>query len=71
MLNNTFNMMFVFIAGIALLAVIILSIYMIIRNNKTNQNNSTSKAIEILNQKYALGEMSEEEYIKKKEILRK
>jgi len=71
MLNNTFSMMFVFIAGIALIAVIILSIYMIIRNNKAKQNNSTYKAIDILNQKYALGEMSEEEYIKKKEILRK
>jgi putative membrane protein len=71
MLNNTFSMMFVFIAGIALFAVIILSIYMIIKNNKSKDNNNKSKAIEILNQKYALGEISEEEYIKKKEILRK
>lgn len=43
-------------------AVVIILARMFIKNSRTSNNSSSNRAIEILKEKYASGEISEEEY---------
>ncbi len=45
-----------------ILVVVIIIARMLIKNSKTSGNSSPNKAIEILKERYASGEISEEEY---------
>lgn len=60
------------ILRIALLAVIVYFIYKLFVKNKHNITGpSCSSAVEILNERFAKGEISEEEYIAKKKQINK
>lgn len=62
--------------GILVLIIVIAAIYIILRNNNTNiftknrNVNHKEDALEILKRRLASGEISEEEFEKKKEILK-
>lgn len=55
---------------IGVLVIVVLVIFALSRylqnSGSTSQNNSSSKAIEILDERYARGEITDEEYKKKK-----
>ncbi|MCY6370192.1 SHOCT domain-containing protein [Clostridium ganghwense] len=55
--------------GVAWILAIALLIMFIVKSSKKKQNNNL--ALEILNKRFASGEISEEEYVKRKEVLRK
>ncbi|MGO1470682.1 MAG: SHOCT domain-containing protein [Tissierella sp.] len=65
-----YNIMGSWIVPIILIAIIGISIYMIVNNKKDNNNTRSNSALEILNERYAKGEINDEEYKKKKENLR-
>ncbi|MFA0816150.1 MAG: SHOCT domain-containing protein [Anaerofustis sp.] len=54
-----------------IVAAVVFAVIMIVRRNKVVSHRSNSAAIEALNLKYASGEITEEEYLKRKEVLRK
>ncbi len=67
-----FGMMGGGLFGIVIIGVVI---YLLLNNNGSfrhdrNIDSSTNNALDILNERYAKGELSEEEYLKKKQILR-
>lgn len=59
----------IFMGAVYILALVFLAIF-IFKGTKKKQSNNNF-ALEILNKRFAAGEISEEEYIKRKEILRK
>jgi len=63
------NMSLSWLIPLVVLLVIALSIYMINKNNNDNKINKES-ALDILDKRYANGEIDEEEYLKKKKILK-
>jgi putative membrane protein len=63
------NMLIVWLIPIVLLLIIGISLFMIRKNNKENSKESNSSALEILNERYAKGEIDEEEYNRKKNNL--
>ncbi|MGB3160878.1 MAG: SHOCT domain-containing protein [Carnobacterium sp.] len=63
------NMSLSWLIPLVVLLVIALSIYMINKNNNDNKTNKES-ALDILDKRYANGEIDEEEYLKKKKILK-
>ncbi|WP_130806087.1 SHOCT domain-containing protein [Senegalia massiliensis] len=63
------NMLIVWLIPIVLLLIIGISLFMIRKNNKKNSKESNSSALEILNERYAKGEIDEEEYNRKKNNL--
>jgi len=63
------NMMILWSIPIVILLIIGVSIYMIRQNNKRKDINSSS-ALNILNKKFAKGEIDEEEYERKKKNLK-
>lgn len=72
---NSFNEMFsymfiVWFIPITLLIIIVFSTYMIIRNKKSSLPIESEYSLNILNERFAKGEISEEEYIKKKDMIR-
>lgn len=63
------NMSLSWLIPLVVLLVIVLSIYMINKNNNDNKTNKES-ALDILDKRYANGEINEDEYLKKKKILK-
>jgi len=63
------NMSLSWFIPLVVLLVIALSIYMINKNNNDNKTNKES-ALDILDKRYANGEINEDEYLKKKKILK-
>jgi putative membrane protein len=57
--------------GIILFGLIIYAIFTLINGTRFNENryNRRNDALEILNEKYARGEISDEEYVRKKAML--
>ena len=66
-----FNMVIVWLIPITLLLVIALSIYMVNRNKKTKYQPTNSTSLKILNERFAKGEINEEEYMRMKKIVNK
>lgn len=71
MMSNGWGwIMMIFILIIVVLGVLVLFRYLQ-HSGSATQNNSSSKAIDLLNERYARGELSDEEYKRKKsEILK-
>ncbi|SEK17617.1 putative membrane protein [Carnobacterium iners] len=63
------NMFLMFLIPLVILLVVGLSIYMINKNNNENRGDKET-ALDILDKRYANGEIDEEEYLKKKKILK-
>ena len=63
------NMLIVWPIPIILLLIISISIYMIGKNKKQNNQIRSSPSLEILNKRFAKGEIDEEEYNNKKRNL--
>lgn len=63
------NMFSAWLIPLIILLVIVLSVYMINKNSKNNNENRES-ALDILDKRYANGEIDEEDYLKKKEQLK-
>lgn len=61
-MNMSSNMWTGWIIPTILLLLIGISVYMIIRNNKEDKSHRNSPALDRLNERYASGEVSEEEY---------
>ena len=54
--------------GIGVLLIVIAATYLIVSRTRTRSN--SFDALEVLKNKYALGEITEEEYIKRKNIIK-
>jgi len=63
------NMLIVWFIPIVLFLLISISIYMIRKNIKENNQRFSNSSLKILNEKYAKGEIDEEEYIRKKKMI--
>lgn len=70
------NLFLTWMIPLILLVLIAIAVYMIFRNNKTGQdigydkkNQSTNRPLEILDERYAKGEIDETEYKKMKKNL--
>lgn len=63
------NMFLMFLTPLVILLVVGLSIYMINKNNNENRGDKES-ALDILDKRYANGEINEEEYLKKKKTIK-
>ncbi|MDY0235724.1 MAG: SHOCT domain-containing protein [Gudongella sp.] len=63
------NMLIVWLIPIILLLLIGISIYMIGRNKKGDSQRTSNPYLKILNERFAKGEIDEEEYIRKKRNL--
>lgn len=55
--------------GMILLAVIVIAVIYLLLKKKNNFNNVDSDILEILKRKYVEGEITEEEYVQKKNVL--
>lgn len=57
--------------GLAFFGLIIYALFTLIKDDWSNENryNRRNDALEILNEKYARGEISDEEYVRKKAML--
>ena len=62
------NTMFFWVITIVLVLIAV-SIYMIMKNNKNSREPSDDTPIKILDTRFAKGEISEEEYIKMKNLI--
>lgn len=60
----------IFMGAVYILALVFLAV-IIFKGAKKKQTDNNNFALEILNKRFATGEISEEEYIKRKEILSK
>lgn len=76
MFNGYGNMFWGWLIPLVLLVLIAVAVYMILKNNKTGEQisksgntQSTSRALEILDERYAKGEIDDEEYRKMKSNL--
>lgn len=74
--NGYGNMFWSWLIPLALILLIAIAVYMIFRNNKTgdqtlrdDNTQSTNRAHEILDERYAKGEIDEEEYKRMKRNL--
>lgn len=63
------NMLIVWLIPIVLLLIIGIAIYMIGKNKKENNQTSSNSSLKILNERFAKGEIDEEEYKEKKNNL--
>lgn len=75
--NGYGNMFWGWLIPLVLLVLIAIAVYMIFKNNKTGEqisqgrsNQSSSRALEILDERYAKGEIDEEEYNRRKSVLK-
>ena len=68
--NMPYNMMGSLIVAIILIAIVCIALYMIVNNKNGNRNTRSNSALDILNERYAKGEIDEEEYNKKKRNIR-
>lgn len=62
---------FMFVPFLILILVVVLIVKLILPKNSSENRNGDSKALEILKERLAKGEISEDEYISKREILKK
>ena len=76
LINGYGNMFWMWIVPLVLLVLIAIAVYMILKNNKTDDqisqgrsSHSSSRGLEILDVRYAKGEIDEEEYKKMKRNL--
>jgi len=70
-----FGWMWIWIVIIAVIVIGVIA-YLAVKSsnsngNKQDRHQESNQALEILKQKYANGEITEEEYLRKKEILKK
>jgi len=63
------NMLIVWFLPIVLFLLISISMYMIRKNKKENNQLFTNSSLEILNEKFAKGEIDGEEYIRKRKMI--
>lgn len=69
---NNLNFLWISIIGVLLLVIFILVVKLIQKNKLLSTNNeTTNKALNILNERYAKGELTNEEFEHKKEVLNK
>lgn len=64
-----FGGIFMMIIQILLIGIVLYAIFKLVSRTLYSEGKNNSKAINILEEKYALGEISEEEYLKKKKLL--
>ncbi|MBV7275856.1 SHOCT domain-containing protein [Clostridium sp. PL3] len=70
-IGSTVNLWWALGLGLLRVLLVVGIIILVVRMFKRNNNSySSNKAIEILKQRYAVGEINEEEYKKKLEVLR-
>lgn len=67
--NMGSGMFFTWIIPVILIVIIGIAVYMIVNNKNVNNRNRSNSALNILNERYAKGEIDEEEYNKKKKDL--
>ena len=63
------NRVFVWVIPLIIVLLIIFSVYMIWRNSQKKDKLESSRALERLNERFVNGEIDEEEYLKKKDLL--
>ncbi len=59
------------VGALLLLAAVVVAIVLIARRKKVMGHHHNEAAIDVLNMKFASGEITEEEYLKRKTVLRK
>ncbi len=64
------NMFMGWIISVILIVIIAIAIYMIANNKKENNKITSNSALGILNERFAKGEIDEEEYNRRKKILK-
>lgn len=64
------DMITLWLIPIIFILIIVISMYMIRKNNINNNKIKNSRALKILDERFASGEIDEEEYKKKKDHLR-
>lgn len=64
-----FNMLIVWIIPIILIIIIGIAVSMLVKNNREKNANRSNSALKILNERFAKGEIDEEEYKRMKEML--
>jgi putative membrane protein len=67
--NNGFGGAIMMIIALLLIVIVVYAIFKLLNQPKYNEAKENSKAVDIIAEKYALGEISEEEYLKKKKLL--
>ena len=55
---------------IVLIGIVILAVYMIVKNNRNNNQKASNRALDILNERFAKGEIDEEEYNRRRDHLK-
>ena len=68
--NIPYNMFIIWIIPITLIVIISIAVYMIANSKKRNNKTASNSALEILSERFAKGEIDEEEYKYKKKILK-
>ena len=67
--NSGFGGIIMMIIPLLLIGIVIYAVFKLLNQQRYNESKDNSNAINILSEKYALGEISEEEYLKKKKLL--
>lgn len=67
--NMGSGMFFIWIIPIILIVIVGIAVYMIVNNKNGNNKTRSNSALEILNERFAKGEIDEEEYNKRKKNL--
>lgn len=67
--NMGSRMLMGWIIPLIIIVIIAIAVYMIVNNKKEDKNTRSNSALDILNERYAKGEIDEEEYSKKKKDL--
>lgn len=56
--------------GFLILVAIVVGIFLILRNRSANKHHSVNKSLEILQERFARGEISEDEYRSRREVFK-
>ena len=67
--SNGFGGIIMMIIPLLLIGIVVYAVFKLLNQQRYNESKDNSNAINILSEKYALGEISEEEYLKKKKLL--
>lgn len=62
---------FIMIIPLLLIGIVIYSAFRLMNQPRYSEGREDNKALDILMERYALGEITEEEYLKKKSLLRR
>ncbi|WP_300382141.1 SHOCT domain-containing protein [Clostridium sp.] len=68
---SRFGGIFMMIIPVLVITIILYVVFKLLNESRYNEVKDNSKAINILSEKYALGDISEEEYLKKRKLLGK